>query len=279
MLSSSTPPSVLGEDLIWLAFGCVFSFAVIAMPLALWLLPGCVVTRRIASARGVRGITSAVVIGGLAAAVGFGTIYFFPSLFEWPLTRELLLRKLPTALMGATFVFTWFLAFQLLSPRAESVGAADTVTVADTSVLGRAFRTTAETLSIVAVVTYTATIGGIAAGFIDYFGGDDTYTIKAESSSPNGVAKAYSVLDITPGGALGNMYEEVYVLPASETWTATHRGLLLWHARHVDIQGLHWASDSELRVRISSSDYRNYADHIIVYRHDSYAARTDPIPE
>jgi hypothetical protein len=247
MLSPSEPPLRLGN----FAFGLV----VIAVLYALWLLPGCVVVRWITAARGVRGVRSATLIGSLAAAVAFGTIYFFPSLFEWPPTWPQVLQKLPVALKGAAFVLVWFLVFEQLRPRAEAAPGGESTVGPKALPWRRAARTTFETLAIAAVVAYAGILGGISGGAADFFGGEDTYSLVSAVRSPLGTSKAYVVTVFGPGGVLGDHWERVFVLPATEVWSAKHRGLLVWQAEDLEVVDANWESERSLRILVSARDH------------------------
>ncbi|HYM82517.1 MAG TPA: hypothetical protein VEY91_14030 [Candidatus Limnocylindria bacterium] len=131
-----------------------------------------------------------------------------------------------------------------------------------------------ETLAIVAIFTWIAMLGFVSGACMD-FGGDGEYRLRSTVASPQKTTRAYLVTYFTPGGVLGEVATEVYLLGASEMWSASHRGLLIWRSIDLDVVDVKWESERLLRVRARAEDLQESTSIAHAYARGGFTARTE----
>lgn len=252
--------------------------AITAVSFVLWLLPACAVAPWLISRRNVRRGPAAVGLGLLTAAFACGTLFLFWALFDWPPSRTIVLREIPTQLKCALFVVTWFVAYESLSLRAlraaPDVGPAQRPIA---SMARRAGRTAVETLVLVAVAAWTAILGLIGGGFTDLVG-DVEYRLDSAVASPKSGTRACLVDYFTGGGALGDWYKQVYLVRASEAWSPKRRGLLIWTSHDFEVVRVEWDSGRSLRVVVRGNTGVSPSGGAQAYSRDGFTAHTVVVP-
>ncbi len=243
---------------------------------AIWLLPGCILVQWVMARRQVRGGKAALRVAILASLLACGTLLpFLLILAAWPPSTADWLRRVPSAIEGISFILVWFTLFDRLSPQATA-GIPDPLVEGDppTASQRSGRQRFAEAIALVAAIAWTAMLG-FAGGMVMDFGGDGEYRLESTQDSPGKTMRACTVSFFEPGGVLGGIDAQVDVLPATETWSARHRGLLLWqaHAHGVYISGVDWESERALRIRTSDSEYRTAKD-ASAFSRQGFTART-----
>ena len=203
--------------------------------------------------------------------VAIASLFPFMRLLEWPPSGADWLRRVPLAIESLLFVVVWFALLDLFSARA------DDPTAGPPPELGRRPGRFAGRAMLAGAMLWTAALGFLGGAFMD-FGGDGEYRPVSSVPSPQGNMRADVVVYLEPGGALTGIASEIYLLPASKSWSPRHRGLLIWRARGIHVDGVVWESDRAVRVRALNSAYRSAKEYSHAFTRRGFTARTEVVP-
>jgi len=255
-LSPSSPPwtpwdlALDGLAFLWLTFiVCVT-----------WLLPGAVILGWVMSRRGIRGILPAIGFGLVGAAIACGALILPDGARPWLSPGGKWNRLAGTAIEFMAFFVAWLVSFERLSPPKAGVEAPAPRAFL-TSLRRRGVRTAVEALAIGGFALWSVIIGFVGVTFLEFWG-EDEYRVRFWVDSPERKTRAYVVERASPGGALGDLETQVYLVGATERWTRSSRGLLMWRSADLDVVDVRWDSANRIRVEIdpegSPSDARAF---------------------
>ncbi len=246
-LSPSSAPFTLGS----MFQGAVVLLVLTSPLITAWLLPACLVMDWVMSRRRVRhwaavALFTVVAFGVISAPLLAAMTNEQPFSYTWVSLGSLTVQC-------ALYLATWMAIARGGRSKVGIKGSQASDSEAKPTIDEQVTRITAETFALAGVGLWALMLTGIAT-LLMTFGGDGEYRLQSIERSRQAGTQACRVDYLSPGGALGDVYQQVYIVEATEAWTPTRRGLLVWHGEDVDVSRVEWSGEDHLGIHIKNNN-------------------------